>query len=353
MRDPKTKTLFDRVLSAYGIHLGIEQGDFSERLLKLVEEITHRYKNLPAVMKSSQVTELIYKEDIKNLQNSLEDYLSAKEEVWVLVDNLDKGWPVQGATDEDILILRTLLSATRKMQREFEKRGIEFRSLVFIRNDIYDHLIRKTADREKDTIITLDWEDIEIFRQIVLARIRASAKVEGGFEEVWRSYFAPLIGGEDSFIYITDRTLMRPRDMLKFLQYALEIAINHNHDKASEEDIVQAEKVYSEDLLQNLVYEIKDVYPLYPDLIYEFLGCAEKMERDDLLKILVKAQVPQEKVVDVMNMLIWFGFLGVIDKQGNIRYSYQVQYATFKLGIKESNAFTIHPAFRLALECIN
>jgi hypothetical protein len=38
--------------------------------------------------------------------------------VWLLVDNLDKGWPTRGTTSEDILIVRSLLDATRKLQRQ-------------------------------------------------------------------------------------------------------------------------------------------------------------------------------------------------------------------------------------------
>ncbi len=167
MRDERTKILFDKVRSLYEDQFGSEQGDFSERLLRLVEDITSRYEKFPEIVKTTQVTELIYTHDIRNLYDSLLDYLASKDEIWVIVDNLDKGWPVKGATDEDILILRSLLSATRKMQREWEKRNIEFKSLVFIRNDIYEHLVKQTPDKEKDTTIALDWNDLELFKELI------------------------------------------------------------------------------------------------------------------------------------------------------------------------------------------
>lgn len=350
-RDPRARTYFEEVTSIYEGQFGSEQGDFSERLLKLVEDITNRYQEAKEIFKSSQVTELVYKEDIKDLQDALENYLSIKKEIWILVDNLDKGWPVHSATDEDIMIIKTLLSATRKMQREFEKRKIELKSLVFIRNDIYEHLIQTTPDKEKDTTVALDWDDIELFKEMISARIKQSVKMDGSFEDIWRTYFAPLIGGEDSFIYMTERTLMRPRDVLKFVQFALEVAINRNHNRVTEEDLFQAEKLYSDDILQNLIYEIKDIYPNFPNLIYEFLECSEKLSTSSIKSILAKAGVSPDDFNKVLNMLLWFGFIGSFVKDGDTKYAYQVNYDLQRLNIQSDSTFVIHPAFRKSLEC--
>ncbi len=351
LRDTHTRNLFDKVRSAFEDQFGNEQGDFSERLLKLVEDIAMRYQKCPQVLQTAHVTELIYKHDIRKLYDALTDYLEVKDEVWVIVDNLDKGWPIKGATTEDILILKGLLSATRKMQREWEKRNIEFKSLVFIRNDIYDHLIKNTSDREKDTAITLDWDDSELFKQMILSRITNSTKMEGPFDEIWMKYFDPLITGEHSFGYIIDRTLMRPRDVLKFVQGAYEIAINRNHDKVSEEDIIQAEKTYSEDLLQNISFELADVFPGYPNITYEFIGCPQVLNYATVTTILTRAGIAPADVSIMLSVLIWFGFIGIV-KNGTPKYSYEVHYALPKLSIDEKSIFVIHPAFRKALECV-
>lgn len=350
-RDPRARTYFEQVTSIYEGQFGSEQGDFSERLLKLVEDITSRYQEAKEIIKSSQVTELVYREDIKDLRDALENYLSIKKEIWILVDNLDKGWPVHGATDEDIMVIKTLLSATRKMQKEFEKRKIELKSLVFIRNDIYEHLIQTTSDREKDTTISLDWDDIELFQEMISARIKQSVKIDGSFQDIWRTYFAPLISGEDSFSYMVERTLMRPRDVLKFVIFALEVSINRNHDKVTEEDTIQAEKQYSDDMLQNLIYEIKDIYPHYPNLIYEFLGCSEKLDISSIKSILAKASVGTGNYNQVLKILLWFCFIGILAKDGNTKYAYQVNYDLQKLDIQDDSTFVIHPAFKISLEC--
>ena len=53
------------------------------------------------------------------------------------------------ARPEDIMLLRSLLEGTRKLERQLEHRGIDLHSIVFIRNDIYQHLLQEPADRGK------------------------------------------------------------------------------------------------------------------------------------------------------------------------------------------------------------
>jgi len=36
-----------------------------------------------------------------------------------------------------------------------EGRGVDFKTVVFIRNDIYEHLLKETPDKGKDTVVIL------------------------------------------------------------------------------------------------------------------------------------------------------------------------------------------------------
>ena len=107
------------------------------------------------ITSAADVTQLVYKQDISPLSSAISEYLkiSKKEDVWLLFDNLDKGWPVTCATSEDIMILKCLLEATRKIERQFDSRKVDFHSIVFIRNDIYQHLVADPADRGKETAV--------------------------------------------------------------------------------------------------------------------------------------------------------------------------------------------------------
>src|SRR5260370_8101612 len=137
--------VYQDVKKAYEVHMTAEaeQGDFSERLLALVDDIVGRRQSITSVNQAGEVTQLIFRSDIRQLNDAISQYLSAsgKEGVWLLFDNLDKGWPIFDVKPEDVRIITSLLEATRKLQRQFENRSLNLHAVVFLRNDIYQHMI--------------------------------------------------------------------------------------------------------------------------------------------------------------------------------------------------------------------
>ena len=355
-RNPERRLSFDHLRYVLDRHVPSDAGDFSERLLRQVDRLLDRIEPNEVLPETAgQLTKALFQSDIPDFDGALTDYLEEREEVWILVDNLDKGWPTQGASREDILILRSLLEATRRLQRQFESRDVSLKALVFLRNDIYEYLVRDVSDRGKDTAIDLIWEDSEVFRQIVVERLRTGANVEGDFGEVWPRFFVQQVGVEDSFNFLLNRTLMRPRDLLNFLHRCVEVAVNRSHDRVDEEDILQAYRAYSENILFETAFELKDIFPEVPDPIYEFLGCPVAMEGDEVLLRLMEAGIGEDQLDKALRILLWFGFLGV---QGQVheepRFSYHVRHNVNKLlawGDQQGSRYVVHPAFHSALEC--
>jgi hypothetical protein len=267
----------------------------------------------------------------------------------LLIDNLDKGWPTRGAKTEDVLILRMLLEATRKLQHQLRRKDLGVRCLVFVRNDIYEHLLNETPDKGKDTAIIVDWDDAEVFREIVRRRIETTTELSGPFNSVWPAVFDTYVGTEESFGYILDRTLMRPRDLLNFLHRCIEVAVNRGHDRVKQEDILKAEAAYSEDILLSTMFELRDVKP-DADPLYQFLGAPTHLSKADVFQRIGEAP-------GLVELLVWFGFLGVQeDWQSEPRFAYQVRYNLAKVlaPINQGRGrFVIHPAFRKALECVS
>jgi hypothetical protein len=352
-RVPDRAVLYDDIKRLHDNDTEPEQGDFSERLLALVDRITLRQGTSPMGSGSAQVTESIYSTDIKLLYETLSAYLKSKGGVWLLFDNLDKGWPVNGALPEDILVLRCLLEATRKLQRQFARNDVDFRAVVFIRNDIYEHLLAATPDKGKDTAVALDWTDPEAFQEIVHRRIMTSTGHQEPFEQLWPLFFDTHVRGEESFSYILRSTLMRPRDLLRFLRRSVNVAVNRGHNKVTESDILQAQKVYSEDQLQEVSFELRDVSPNYPDVLYTFIGSETVLSDDGLRSKLEAAKIRDSDTASIIELLLWFGFLGVLGASSDERYAYQFQYGVGRM-LHEAHLpirYVIHPAFRQALGC--
>jgi Cdc6-like AAA superfamily ATPase len=346
--------LYDKLVQIIGADVDVEQGDFSERLLTLVDRMLERKQEIESLTSPGEIARLIYEKDIRELQETLTSYISYKEGIWILIDNLDKSWPVNGATKEDILIIRSLMEATRKLQRQFSRNEIECRAIVFIRNDIYEHLLGETPDKGKDTAIVLDWLDEEAFKLLIHRRMMASTKLEQPFEEMWPMFFESYIRGEHSFSYILERTMMRPRDLISFLKLCVNVAINHGNNKVLEADIIQAEKQYSEDQLQALFDELRDINSEFSALPYAFIGSTITMATDILEAKVREIGVPADKVKQAITILLWFGFFGIVDAEGEEKYAHMYQYGVKRMlrEVGQLTLFVIHPAFRSVLACI-
>lgn len=190
------------------------EGDFSERMSMLMEKIYSEYQSKygeceGVSLSSSQVTELLYKHDIKELKQTLGDYLENKEVLWLLFDNIDNGWPTSGLQHEDLLMIRALIDATRKIERQFGGQDLKVRSVVFLRNDVYELLVRETSDRGKEASVVLDWTDPDLLRELIRLRIVSNGLDENlDFKSAWLRLFVSHHKGEETSQFLIERSLM-------------------------------------------------------------------------------------------------------------------------------------------------
>lgn len=152
------------------------EGDFSERLLSLSQQLatafnTKRTEGADQRLTAAEVTELVHKNNIKDIRDAISEYLEFKNETWVLFDNLDKGWSAQGIGAEDVVILRCLIDAARKIQQQIRSEGHAFNCIVFVRNDVYQLLVERSADYGKESRAVLDWSDSDLLRELLRRRL--------------------------------------------------------------------------------------------------------------------------------------------------------------------------------------
>ena len=137
---------YQKLASTYASDPFIAEGDFAERMLSLTQRISddfqekQRDEQTKTRLSTGEITEILYRHDISELRNQLIEYLKNKQFLWLLLDNLDKGWPPYGVGNEDVISLRCLLDAISKIQREFRNKNINTSGVVFIRNDVYEIL---------------------------------------------------------------------------------------------------------------------------------------------------------------------------------------------------------------------
>jgi hypothetical protein len=336
------------------------EGDFSERLLLLSQEIINAYQQQYGQAKNvrltaDEVTNLLHTTTIADLREALASYLGQKGQVLVLFDNLDKGWAYKGIGTGDILILRCLIDAARKVQREMRKADVEMSCIVFVRNDIYELLMNSSPDFGKEARASLDWSDPDLLREVLRRRLSQSFPEQVSFAQVWGLICVSHYEGEETSQFLIERSLMRPRHLLRLVGYCKSFAVNLDHEKMEAEDIAKGIRSYSNDLVLEADRELADVEPSAEGLLYEFVREPSELSEEDLHLLLKIHDTPNEKLQDVTDFLLYLGFLGVRVGNEDPRYIYDVGY---DLGIlramqrknKERSRFVLNPAFWPALE---
>jgi hypothetical protein len=364
LRDHRIYSQYIDLAATYDTDEYISEGDFAERMLKLIQRISDDFKadkgNLQERlhrMNNEEVTELIYKHDINALRSQMSNYLKYKKALWILFDNLDKGWPPQGVSPNDVLTLRCLIDAMVKLLRALRRQGIPTNCIVFIRNDVFENLIEITPDRGKISSALVDWSDPELLLELLRRRFISSGIPAGTpFDSIWRTICVSHIKGEETAHYMVDRCLMRPRSLIEFLRFCRSHAVNMGHTKIELEDIEQGEEQYSTQLVNDLSYEIKDVLPAADDILYEFIECPPELDNSTLRSILSNVTTDPDIQDKILDLLLWHGIIGYRRESGDLSFIYSVRYDMKRLKtlLKRRPAdeviYIVNPAFWKGLE---
>jgi hypothetical protein len=362
LRDHSIYDHYRGLSEIYGQDELISEGDFAERILNLTQRITDDFpdessKDSVRFLSSAEITSLLYKHDLGQLRDFIVDYLKLKDGVWILFDNLDKGWPTHGLTPDDVLTIRCLLDAIYRLIRLFGRNNIECNGIIFIRDDIYEYLISRMPDRGKLAEVTLDWSDDSLLRELVRKRLVFSGLNEASaFTDLWYSVGVSHIAGEESSQYLIDRCLRRPRALIDLLQYCRSHAVNLGHNRIEEDDIRAGEASYSTELIINMGYELTDVFPEAADVFYRFIEAPSTLTHDELSQYLTEFlpdPTEQERLID---FLLWYGFLGFVRQDGSNTFIFDVKNDLKRLKAhiakhgREYTKFCINPAFWQGLE---
>ncbi len=342
----------------------VSEGDFSERMLRLTQRIT---KDFPAKIAGSpnllrltnqQITQYVYKHNITQLRSSLASYLKNKKSLWILFDNLDKGWPPHGVTAQDVLSLHCLMDAMAKLERDFSRQEIPTRGIIFIRNDVYENLVAITPDRGKISQAFVDWDDPDMLLELLRRRF-LSSEVTGdpSFEAIWRQVcVSHLNNGEETAHYMVERCLMRPRSLIDLFRFCRSHAVNLNHQRIEIEDIEKGEEQYSTQLINDIYFEIQDVYPPAKESLYELIECPAELDKTSLDSILTNLSTEDEVRKNILNLLLWYGVIGFRRLDNEPTYIYSVRYDMKRLKTllrkhgDEGFIYIINPAFWKGLE---
>lgn len=331
-----------------GNGLGSVSRDFDERN-DVSATLTEYNKKFKAIL-----TELI--EDFSN-------------EIILVFDELDLAYSSNDMDYKNRLI--GLLLTTYNFYNMFRDKVKIF---VFLRNDIFNMLEFQDKNKIKDNMVEfLDWDSESVesmlsLKSLISNRIKNNINSQSdNFEHNWNEIFEKNNIGKNQFKwnFIIERTFIRPRDVIKFINLALEQAkarLNTNPDsidKITNEDIHNIRAKYSTYLFEELKDEISSKYPNYNEYM-EILRDIHKISftQEDFIKSYtnVKNRLDITENEDaVLEHLYEFSIIGFYKPGGGgyggseYRFQYKSDFQPFN---PRSQKFKVHNGFKEYLELI-
>ncbi len=176
---------------------------------------------------------------------------------YVTIDNLDENWV---SNESKFLLIRSLIEeikAFRKVQN--------VKIIVVLRQDLLEKVYNETRDggfqeeKYEDYYAPLRWRDKDL-EFVIDARINVAFRKKYTNSRVTLSDVLPKDRGSDRAIsYIIDRTFLRPRDIISFVNECLGQAVGK--ERITWAAIHAAEEKYSQKRLRSVLDEWTQLFP--------------------------------------------------------------------------------------------
>ncbi len=207
--------------------------------------------------------EVVNRVQIRELSEVMDMLAAALEEedksYFIVVDRLDENWVEDGLR---YLLVRALVETVRDFAKI--KRA---KLIVVLRRDLIDRVFRKTRDagfqeeKYRAHYLPVMWSKDSLV-SLLDARLSKLARSRGKKAISAREVMGEKIDGELALDYIVDRTMLRPRDAITFVNLAIQRS--EGRPRFSAQAIREAEGDYSRDRLRSIADEW---FPDYPNLL--------------------------------------------------------------------------------------
>jgi hypothetical protein len=218
---------------------------------------------LAAAPKHVPITDLpaIAPEVNKAIAEKIIQSLNPDNRYYVLFDELDMGFDPRDSNYA--LRLIGLILAARDINLAGKDSARQLNVIVFLRDDIYETLMFEDKNKLTESALArIAWDSTGVphtLKQLMERRIGKVLALPS--EGAWSIAFdetKEMRGSQTKYQHMIDRTMLRPRDMIKFSNTVLSKhkANETRGEKFSNEEIAGARKEYSDYLLHELQDEI-------------------------------------------------------------------------------------------------
>ncbi len=372
-----TEKLEQKVKDEVGVNFKSLHANISENAeisREQKSDIIHKAQN---AVNRIQITEL---NDLLELM-ATDIFIDPQKRYLVLIDDLDKDWV-------DQTVVYDLIKALLGVINDFSHTIKNVKIIIALRENILERVMRSDTkrgpQREKfsSLYLKLHWTRQEL---VELFELRLNEIFEGQYTSQLKPNYKDILPGKtknrpDSMEYILDRTFLRPRDLIHFLNLCVENSIGKA--TISWETIKSAELEYSRSRLDSVRDEWQENYSGLEMIFKLFEGFSSTFKVEDLtdaflhnfLESIMDIQITpvgsQENLpyqllnqyiyqgeaaipairIQMINVLHLIGFFGVKSRTyEGIKYSFMPSGNLDSADINSDTTLCIHPAFHRAL----
>lgn len=239
-----------------------------------------------------------------------------------------------------------LILAAREVRRQCQRRKLEVNPVVYLRTDLWDELEFSDKNKISQTqALHLAW-DSQSLQEVVEARLRARLGESANWAAITTEDL--MRGSQTKWNHILARTFLRPRDVIRFLNAALDAA----KVRASEgivfenKDIVDAREKYSSYLKEELDDEVLPHWRQWEEALRACSGIAtitfsrEQFEAEYESR---KSVNNENSADDALQILFGFSVFGYERRSGYGGSSWAFQYTDPEAGWDSSaTRFKVH-----------
>jgi hypothetical protein len=328
----------------------VEQFEFDTRTLGLVEE---GINTLHAA--NEKEWNRFNQRSRKLIEQIIDASAEPKRNLLILIDRIDEDWD---GTNDAVTVLMALMHACVELNAISPSISV----LLFVRENMFDRV--RQADLEfsrlETSVISLDWTR-ELLRELVERRLRRHLIAKpalGG--PTWNAFFE---GEEVSENMVFSFCQPRPRDILAYCSFALQIAQSHQHSKVMLEDLAAAKRRFSESRLKELCDEYAENYPQLRLVLTRFFGLGKRFTSkaiDDFLKKILTDEEVQRNCqrwiyqyttpYAFTSLLYGIGFAGIANSKGEVQFKVQETQPFNPDQISHESLLVIHDTYADALQ---
>lgn len=369
--------MIEKTENSVGASLGMDVAGLQSKIKEKTELSREQIQEIK--QRGQSIVNDVQMKEVMGLLDMLDDFIEYhKIKYYVVVDRLDEKWV---GNDIRYKLIKSLIETLRDLNRLQN-----IKPLATLRYD----LIGRVFDISKDSgfqeekysslFLNIRWNRAQLIK---LIDERINYQFKHRYSKRTRLSYKDILPNEvlgtSTIDYIIDRTLMRPRDVIEFVNFCIECAIEENDGIIHESTIIEAEERYSRSRLDSLYYEWFSDYPGLKQLISLLKNKKDKLTVKDINKDAVmtlcrkyndnppKTDIDTEDstirfVKDVLEdrmdssefikrvLLILFRVSLIGIKKGNkTRWSTEVSPKIEWDDIDDSALIEIHPCYRKAL----